>query len=130
MKYKEFLGEVHVRAHLAELEEAVRATRSTLEVFGTRLTKDERDDLKAQLPEEIGIFLTYAGEVEGFGLDEFYQRVQEREGVDLPDAIHHAQAVISVLSDAVSKGELEDIKAQLPSEFAPLFNGDTLQDQA
>lgn len=130
MKYKEFLGEVHARAHLAELEEAVKATRATFEVFRTRLTKDERDDLKAQLPEEIGIFLSYEGEVERFGLDEFYRRVQEREGVDMPDAIHHAQAVISVLDDAVSRGELKDIKAQLPEEFTPLFNGDTLQDQS
>jgi len=129
MKYKDFLGEVHARAHLAELEEAVKATRATLEVFGIRLTKDERDNLKAQLPEEIGIYLAYGGEVERFGLDEFYRRVQEREGVDMPDTIHHAQAVISVLDDAVSRGELKDIKAQLPEDFSPLFNGDTLQDQ-
>jgi len=45
----------------------------------------------------------------------------EREGVDLPDAVHQARAVISVLGEAVSPGEMADARAQLPDEYDPLF---------
>ncbi|MGZ3629162.1 MAG: DUF2267 domain-containing protein [Ktedonobacteraceae bacterium] len=50
-------------------------------------------------------------------LDEFFQRMSLREDVPLEIAREHARAVVSVLSDALSKGELEDIIAQLPIEF-------------
>ena len=44
-----------------------------------------------------------------------------REGEDLPKAVFHARAVIRVLNEAVSKGEIEDIFAQLPPEFDRFF---------
>ena len=50
-------------------------------------------------------------------LDEFFQRMSIREDVPLATAREHAHAVMSVVVDAVSKGELEDIRAQLPIEF-------------
>jgi uncharacterized protein (DUF2267 family) len=39
----------------------------------------------------------------------------------MPAAAFHARAVIEVLSEAVSKGELDDVRAQLPAEFDRLF---------
>src|SRR5438874_8431177 len=50
-------------------------------------------------------------------LDEFFQRMSIREDVPLETAREHAHAVMSVLVDALSKGEFEDIRAQLPIEF-------------
>jgi uncharacterized protein (DUF2267 family) len=52
-----------------------------------------------------------------FSLDEFFQRVSIREDVPLATAREHARAVMSVLRDALSKGEFEDIRAQLPIEY-------------
>jgi uncharacterized protein (DUF2267 family) len=40
-----------------------------------------------------------------------------REDVPPETAREHAHAVMSVLVDALSKGEFEDIRAQLPIEF-------------
>jgi uncharacterized protein (DUF2267 family) len=48
-------------------------------------------------------------------------RIGEEEGCEIEEAVEHAQAVIDVLCDAVSAGEIEDIRAQLPQEFAELF---------
>ena len=48
-------------------------------------------------------------------------RVGEREAVDLPDAVFHARSVVSVLRDAVSPGEIRDVRTQLPEQWAPLF---------
>jgi len=128
MKYQDFLGQVHEKAHLAALEEAVTASRAALSVLAQRLTAGQRTDLAAQLPEEIGSYLAVEGESERFDLDAYYQRVSEQEGVDLPDAVHHAQAVMAVVQDAVTRGEMEDVLSQLPEEFAPLFAGETLQE--
>lgn len=44
-------------------------------------------------------------------------------------AVHHAQAVISIHQEAVSTGELRDVKAQLPRKFDLLFDKDTRSTQ-
>jgi uncharacterized protein (DUF2267 family) len=121
MHYDEFIGRVQNRARLASSGEAVRAIRATLEVLGERLFGGEAQDLAAQLPREIAHYLTADGGSESFGLQEFFRRVSEREQVELPDAIHHARAVISVVRDAVSEGEMQDVLAQLPEEYNALF---------
>jgi uncharacterized protein (DUF2267 family) len=121
MQYDEFIGQVQHRARLASRGEAVKAARATLGVLGQRLFGGEAEDLAAQLPQEIQPYLKQAKADDSFGLDEFYQRVSETEGVDLPVAVYHARAVVSVVSNAVSEGEIEDVRAQLPDEYDPLF---------
>jgi len=122
MKHDEFIGRVQHYARLASRGDAERATRATLETLGERLAGGEPKDLASQLPPEIGLhLLQYGGIGERFSLDEFYRRVSEREGEDLPKAVFHARAVIRVLNEAVSKGEIEDIFAQLPPEFDRFF---------
>jgi uncharacterized protein (DUF2267 family) len=56
-----------------------------------------------------------------FSLEEFYERVAEQEGVDVETARNDASAVMSVLRLAVTPGQLDDLMAQLPSEFNVLF---------
>ena len=123
MTYDRFMGLVQHRAHLANTGEAERATRAVLETLGERLAGGEPFDLASQLPPEIGRHLEhdYSGAGERFSLEGFYQLVSLREGTDLPEAIEHAQAVISVLNDAVSPGEMKDVRAQLPAEYDMLF---------
>lgn len=123
MKHDEFIGQVQHRARLSSRGEAERATRVTLETLAERLAGGEAKDLAAQLPQEIGEHLRgeWSGRGERFSLDEFFRRVSLREGVDLPEALYHARAVIEVLSEAVSKGEIDDVRAQLPAEFNRLF---------
>jgi uncharacterized protein (DUF2267 family) len=44
-----------------------------------------------------------------------------REGVDLHVAEQHARTVAAVLSEAVSDGQLDHLRAQLPPDLASLF---------
>ncbi len=83
----------------------------------------EANDLASQLPRGIAEYLRtrLAGEGERFSVEDFFQRVSERAGVNLPKAFYHARAVIAVLYEAVSPGEMADVRAQLPGEFARLF---------
>jgi uncharacterized protein (DUF2267 family) len=124
LKYDEFIGQVRHRARLGSHAEAERATRATLETLAERLAGGEAHDLAAQLPAEIARYLELpdAGIGAKLTLDEFFALVSAREGVDLPDATFHARVVIGVLTEAVSVGEIKDVRVQLPAAFAQLFN--------
>ena len=121
MKYDEFVGEVENRGRLPSRGDAVRAIQATLETLAERIREGEASDLAAQLPPEIGTFLRKVDETERFPVEDFFLRVAAKETADLPDATHHARAVIAVLQEAVTTGEIEDIRAQLPDSYAPLF---------
>ncbi len=121
MQYDEFVGEVQNRARLPSQADAVRAIQATLETLAERIAAGEASDLAAQLPPELGTFLRDVEETERFPVDDFFLRVAAKETADLPDAVHHARAVMSVLQDAVTAGEIEDVRAQLPDEYGPLF---------
>ena len=127
MKYEEFIEEVQKRAHLASKSEAKRATRAALETLAEYISQKERYDAASQLPRGLALYLKepFLGPGKqpapspkrNLSLDEFFQRMSIREDVPLETAREHAHAVMSVLVDALSKGEFEDIRAQLPIEF-------------
>lgn len=133
MQHDEFIGMVQNRARLSSRGDAERVTRVVLETLAERLQGGEAGDLAAQLPREIGHHLIAdeqrAEKSERFGLDDFYRRVSEREGVDLPISIHHARAAMSVVQQAVSEGEIRDVRDQLGEEFTPLFQFELTDEQ-
>jgi uncharacterized protein (DUF2267 family) len=87
------------------------------------LMRGEAKDLAAQLPPEIAIYLEQprVGAGEDFSLDEFFKLVSEREGVELAEASFHARVVLGLLTEVVTMGEIEDVRAQLPPDFRQLF---------
>jgi uncharacterized protein (DUF2267 family) len=121
MQYDEFVGEVQNRARLPSRGDTVRAIQATLETLAERIDPGEADDLAAQLPPELGTFLRDVETTERFSVDDFFLRVAAKETADLPDAAHHARAVIAVLQEAVTTGEMDDIRTQLPDNYKPLF---------
>ena len=124
MQHDEFIGQVQNRARLSSRGDAEVATRATLETLAERLAGGEPFNAAAQLPKGIANYLQheYAGMGTRFSLDEFFQRISQREGVELPDAVYHARVVIEVLREAISPGEINDIRSQLPSEYNALFD--------
>lgn len=126
MKYDEFVGRVQSRARLGSMGDVVGAIRATLETLGERLQAGEAKDLASQLPREIGYYL-FRGAIrvrgERFDYDEFVDRVAYRECVEPPQASYHSRAVMEVVGEAVSVGEMEDIVQQFPADFEPLFAG-------
>lgn len=123
MTHDEFVGQVQARARLASSSEAERAIRATLETLAERLEHGIANNLAAQLPEEIAPHLRTDAGFERLTLDDFFRRVQSREGgsVDLPAATFHARAVIEVLQMALTQGAVEKLRTQFPAEFEPLF---------
>jgi uncharacterized protein (DUF2267 family) len=123
MQTQEFLDRVQDKAHLANLEEALRATQATLETLAERLGPNEAQHLGAELPAGIQVFLVDSAtpQAERFSSEEFLLRVCAREGVDLSESTQHARAVIDVLTQAVSEGEIGDVIDRLPADYQRLF---------
>lgn len=123
MKHDDFIGQVQARARLDSRGAAETATRATLETLGERLPEGLATNTGAQLPVEIGRHLEQE-RTERFDLDEFWQRVADREtaGVELPQAAFHSRAVMSVVAEAVTGGQLEKIQDALTPEWNPLFD--------
>jgi uncharacterized protein (DUF2267 family) len=127
MQYDEFISQVQERASLGR-DEAVRSTKATLATLGERLYRTERENLAAQLADELKEHLfqqvdseVTRRDVDRFSLEEFYIRVSARAEVGYPDAVKQAQAVVAVLGEAVSAGEIEDVLSKLPEEYGELF---------
>jgi len=124
MKRDEFVKEVQERGHMGSREEAESAIRATLETLAERLKGEEGEHLASQLPPGIAEHLRHerAGAGESFDLQEFFERVDERdEAADEPRAVYHARVVMEVLGEAVTGGEMGDVRSQLPAEYAPLL---------
>jgi uncharacterized protein (DUF2267 family) len=121
MHYEAFIEQVQQRTGLDSTEEATQATRATLQTLGERLSKTETEKLAAQLPDPLKAYLLLQPETQRFSLEEFFNRVSAREDVGRPHAIAHARAVFGVLREAVSAGELEDVKRELAPEYAELL---------
>ncbi|MFB2879391.1 DUF2267 domain-containing protein [Floridanema aerugineum] len=123
MQRDEFFKHVQSIAQLGSHEEAERAVRATLETLKERIVGDEAKDLASQLPAEIGEYLRGREGENGqaFSLQEFYQKVAEKESVDPVTAATHARAVVSVLNIAVTPGEFADIRANLSPDYLDLL---------
>lgn len=124
MQFDEFIGKVQHRARLASRGEAERVTRAVLETLAERLAGGEAKDLAAQLPMIIKDYILeypHAGEGRHMSLKEFYERVAERLHAPMPEAAFWTRAVMSVVQEAVSAGEMDDVKHQLGPEYASLF---------
>ena len=121
MNYGQFVKNVQEKAGCTEKEEALRAIQATLMTLAERLFDGEAEHLAAQLPHELQQYMEQPEDRKNFGVDEFVQRVGQREGTDPAQAEEHARAVIGVLCRAVSRGEIEDVLSQLPKEYLRLF---------
>lgn len=123
MKYDQFIKHVQSVAQLDSREEAISATRATLEVIRERIVGDEGKDLASQLPKELGEFLRGREGENGqhFGLEEFIKMVSEKENVEPTVAVIHVRAVFTVLQSAVSPGEFADLQANFSPDYAEIF---------
>ena len=123
MQYDEFIARVQQRAGFSSPGEAVLATRATLETLGERLSRVAMRQFATQLPKELQEYVHQRPEGQIFALEEFFNRVGAREGVRGHQAIAHARAVVAVLCEAISPGEMADVRLELGPEYDALFVG-------
>lgn len=121
MNADEFVNEVRTIAELEDGSGARRAISATLSTLRERLAGNEPNNLADQLPEELAEALRGTGGQDNFSLNEFYDRVAEKEGVGREEAVTHARAVGTTLQQAVTAGEMDKVRWQLKDEYVEIF---------
>ena len=126
MQSDEFVRQVQERAKITTGDAAVVIIESTLETLGERLPREEQDGLAAELPSQLKAYVRKRQQALStpYNLEEFYNRVAGRSGLGLREAVRQSHAVMSVLQEAVSAGQLQDVRQQLPAEYDELFTGE------
>ncbi|MGH7720112.1 MAG: DUF2267 domain-containing protein [Gemmatimonadaceae bacterium] len=115
MHHVVFLRRVQELGALESREGAERAVRATFETLAERVSQGVTTHLAAQLPRELAQYLLRRGpRVQQLSVDEFWQHVGHREGVEPAEAIKHSKVVFQVLGEAVSPGEMDQFRAALP----------------
>lgn len=123
MQYNEFLNKVKTHANMKSDEQAQQVSRAALETLSERIAGLEPKDLAAQLPEELQNSMKTQGKGEQFGVDEFYERVARRANIsDSQIARQQTKAVLTTVAEAVTGGEMDHIRDQLPKDYHPLFS--------
>lgn len=120
MQTTEIVERVQQRAGLDSFEDANDTVIALLEALSLRDLKDEREDFAAQLPKEFGQVLTVgAPEVkERFDASEMVRRVGRKLGTTLEESQTRTHAAFSVLMEAVSDGQVENLLGVLPDDYA------------
>jgi uncharacterized protein (DUF2267 family) len=101
-------------------EHAELVVRATLVTLSTRISPGEADDLAAQLPDPLAACLPHEAEPSRFDPTEFKRRVARVVPLANDQAAPAIRAVFTVLSEAVSEGELWQVLAQLGAEYEAL----------
>lgn len=123
MQSDSILKKVQTVGQLSTPKEAEKAIQATFETLSDRILGDEARHLADQLPEEIGKYLRGKEGQNGnpFSLQEFYSRVSEKENVEPSTAANHVRAVMTVVQEAVTPGEFNDIRSNLSKDYDELF---------
>jgi uncharacterized protein (DUF2267 family) len=116
MRYDELTSRVAKRAGI-DRAEADAAIRAVLHTLAERIGSGEADDLAAQLPKEFKSAVPPDVRGQRFDFDEFARRVAWRSRIPDADGLALTQAVFSVLREAVTEGEIEDVLSALPREY-------------
>ena len=122
LSHEDFISLVQTRADLS-FESANEGTRAVLSTLAERISGGEAMDIAAELPPELGAYLEkqQGAPAESFDEADFYARVSERMGTDPRRARRVTEEVISVMENAISRGEISDAKSELPSRLKELI---------
>jgi uncharacterized protein (DUF2267 family) len=122
MQFDEFIHRVQEGA-LETPEEASVLARAVLETLGERLDRKVRNGVEARLSNELKEFLLVRSEnPDRYDLAQFYNRVGARANRTYEDAARRSWQVFSVVREAISDGEIQNILASLPGEYQELFH--------
>jgi uncharacterized protein (DUF2267 family) len=104
---------------------AERVARATLLNLGTRIDPGEAHDLASQLPRALGACLEHDWRAQRFPSHEFVRRVACVVPLSHEQGEGAVRTVFRVLGEAVSEGELKDVRHQLGADYSALAGAPT-----
>lgn len=117
MTYRELVKRVQHYSGFSD-SESETALRLFIRKLSARLTMDERKDFASQLPSEVQDLAMNEETSRARTSEDFIRQFCEEENIDAGRAKKQVMASWRAIKDAVSQGEIEDIKAQLPPDLA------------
>jgi uncharacterized protein (DUF2267 family) len=119
----ELLRRVAERAGL-DLPAARGAAAAVFDALAQAVSREEWDDVVAELPRSFAPLLPRGRYVEVVDLDTFLGAVAEHAGVERDRARRAAEAVLETLAERIAGGEVDDLVERLPLELhEPLRRG-------
>lgn len=117
MTYRELVKRVQ---HYSGFSDSESETALLLFVknLAARLTPSERKDFASQLPADLKHIAMNEETSRVKTAESFIQLFCLAEGIDEKHAKKQVMSVWRAIKDAISPGEIEDIKAQLPRDLA------------
>jgi uncharacterized protein (DUF2267 family) len=117
MTYRELIKKVQQYSGFSD-SESEQSLKLVVETLSTRLAPDEREDFASQLPAELQDVALTTNEADTYSLEEMYEQLAEIEGVNESRIETQVKAVWRALKDAISGGEIAQIRNQLPKDLA------------
>lgn len=126
MQTTEIVERVQQRAGLDSTQEAHDTVMAVLEVLALRDLGEERDNFATQLPKELGEVLnTGDPEIkERFDASDMVRRVAKHLDATLEESQPRTHAAFSVLMEAVSDGQVENLLNALSDDYASYADWD------
>ncbi|NJQ01668.1 DUF2267 domain-containing protein [Streptomyces zingiberis] len=123
MRWSEFVERVRERGEYPTGREAERVSRTVLPALAGQLDREERDLLARRLPPEAARLVTARGPATPpLPAAAFVDAIAARtEGATPATARWDTSSVLSVVADAMDRGELDRLMARLPGGYALLF---------
>lgn len=120
MGYREMVKKVQSYSGFSD-SESENALRMFIRTLSKRLTSDEREDLASQLPAELQDDALQTEEVDKMQMEDMMHEMAESMEVDESRAKKHIMAAWQTLKDAISPGEIQNIRAQMPQSMTAML---------
>jgi uncharacterized protein (DUF2267 family) len=117
MTYRELIKKVQLYSGFSD-SESETALRLFVRKLAARLTLNERKDFASQLPKDLKDEAMTDETSEVRTAEDFIMQFAIEENIDESRAKKQVMSAWKAIKDAISKGEIEDIKAQLPHDIA------------
>lgn len=121
MKYRELIKKVQIFSGFSDAE-SKEALECTVECLAVHLNEGERKDFASQLPQELkDIALTVLPTDENSRQD-ILEQVMTVQGIPMDRAKKQLLSSWRALKEAISEGEIDHIRAQLPKRTVQLLH--------
>lgn len=129
MQYDDFVEKVRERANLETREQAEHLIEVAMVALAEPLGREETNRLGSQLPVELKRLLASNREepipakrtMQSFQVEEYYNRVKGRLDVSYRQGVEQANAVMSVLLEAVPNSIIAGMLGDLPDGYDKFF---------
>jgi uncharacterized protein (DUF2267 family) len=121
VKYDKMVKEVKDRAEIEDRADAEWTVHVVLQGLCDRLTRDECEDLLAQIPEPLKSLIVVSEAPVRITARDFVNWVASELELTPEGATRRVHAFFDVLQEAITPGEFHDVLVQLPSGYAELI---------